>query len=131
MLSGQQLKLAYIDISAWRPITDSNTFFPYKIGYAGAGVEPPPYFESIRKSISLRDGYLEIGFGLKESSNFHPIAASNTFSSSLAKKITAIQVHKITCLILTPLKTLGKIILRHVVNSDQPIIFNIGIVGMN
>jgi hypothetical protein len=117
-----------LTLSTWRPITSSNAFFPYKIGYSGTGVEPHSYFESIRKSIRPRDGYLEIGLGLKESANlqiFHPSAASNTFSPTFAKEISATQAHKVTSSLTVPLESLKEIISEYVSKSDLPFMLDI------
>ena len=134
MQSGKQLELSYIDIGAWRPIKGSNTYFLYRMGGSGTIVEPNPHFQRLWKAVRPRDNYLAVGCGFGKSADlliFHPSAASNTFSTSFAQKISSAQPHKVTNSISVPMKTLKEIISIHLASSNLPFILDIDIEGLD
>jgi len=134
MHTGQQLKLSYVDIGAWRPIKGSNTYFLYKNGSTGTVIEPNPHFNRLWKSVRPRDKYLSIGCGNEKFANlqiFHPSAASNTFNTKFAKEIIDSQAHEVTQILEVPLRSLGEIISGHVASFQQPFMLDIDIEGMD
>jgi len=90
----RKLDLSYIDIGAWRPIKNSNTYFLYKQGYSGTAVEPNKHFENLWKSVRSRDKFVLAACGNQTESTyykFHSAGQSNTLSLEFAKSLASSQ----------------------------------------
>ena len=84
---------SYIDIGAWDPIVDSNTYLFYLTGGAGVLVEPNPQFAERLKTVRPRDTVLGIGIGVTDQTEADyyvmAIPQTNTFSKEQADKLVA------------------------------------------
>lgn len=129
---GKDLKLSYIDIGAWRPISGSNTYWLYRQGSRGTVVEPNPHFESLWKALRPKDHYLGVGCSSSETENllvFHDNAASNTFDSSFAAQISQVQPFTIVKTISVPCLTLESIVNKHLSFDDGPFLLDVDVEG--
>lgn len=85
-------KISYLDIGAWHPISDSNTYKFYINGGHGVLVEPNHYYVNLIQKYRPHDTVLEMGVGLdnrEEEGDYFVVDAGNTglntFSAEQAK----------------------------------------------
>ena len=130
--NGEDFRLSYIDIGAWRPIKGSNTYFLYKKGVKGTVVEPNPYFKKLWDSVRPQDQYLQFGCSNSPKDNlqiFHPSAASNTMNTEFMNKISIGQQLEIRSQLEVDCLTLEEIIIRHQKINSDPFLLDIDIEG--
>lgn len=113
----------YLDIGAWDPITDSNTYLFYLRGSRGVLVEPnPAYFKKLKET-RKGDVVLAIGIGVtdQENADYYIIGKGdgkgdgggwNTFSKENAENAAKIsgEAMKIERVIKRPLVNINKVI---------------------
>lgn len=78
----------YVDVGAHHPIRFSNTYFFYKMGWHGVNIDAMPGSMSEFRRLRPRDINLEIGIGLKASTEcffVHHEPALNTFDKELSE----------------------------------------------
>ena len=80
----------YVDIGAWDPVRDSNTFLFYQNGSRGLLVEPNPFYAELLKSVRKEDQVVPFAIGKEniDDVNYYVIddgkSGWNTFSDSQA-----------------------------------------------
>lgn len=129
---GKNLRLSYVDIGAWRPISGSNTYWLYRRGLRGTAVEPNPHFRLLWKVVRPKDNYLGVGCSSSKSENllvFHDSAASNTFDNSFAAQISQEQSLPVIRTITVPCLTLESIINQHLALNEGPFLLDIDVEG--
>lgn len=129
---GKDLRLSYIDIGAWRPISGSNTYWLYRRGLKGTVVEPNPHFRLLWKAVRPKDNFLGMGCSSSETESlliFHDNAASNTFDNSFAAQISQEQSIPIIKKISVPCLTLESIVNRHLSLNDGPFLLDVDVEG--
>jgi FkbM family methyltransferase len=129
-------KPSYIDIGAYHPIVNSNTYLLYLGGSRGVLVEPNPAFTPLLRSTRPGDRVLPIGIGIREdgAADYYVIAGpgqDNTFSKTQADEL--VRQHgpsALQAVIKMPLRTLS-----HVLDEEFPTggpdFFSIDIEGMD
>lgn len=128
----KDLKLSYIDVGAWRPISGSNTYWLYRRGLSGTVVEPNPHFKSLWKAARPRDNYLGVGCSSLEFEKlhiFHDNAASNTFDQSFAARISQEQSFPVVKSISVPCLTLKSIVDQHLSLYAGPFLLDVDVEG--
>jgi FkbM family methyltransferase len=132
--NGEDFKLSYIDIGAWRPIKGSNTYFLYKKGMQGSVVEPNPYFKKLWDAARPRDQYLQFGCSNSTKGNlqiFNSSAASNTMHLEFMNKISREQQIKLSNQLVVDCLSLKEIILLHQKLTPTPFLLDIDIEGLD
>ena len=92
---------SYVDIGAWDPVRDSNTFLFYQNGSRGLLVEPNPFYAQLLENVRKEDQIISYAIGKEniDEVNYYVIddgkSGWNTFSSSQAD-IHRKNGHKIT-----------------------------------
>lgn len=128
----KELKLSYIDIGAWRPMSGSNTYWLYQRGLSGTVIEPNPHFNLLWKAVRPRDNYLGVGCSSSESEElhiFHDNAASNTFDQNFATDISQKQSFILMKKITVPCLTLKSIVDKHLSIYDEPFLLDVDVEG--
>jgi FkbM family methyltransferase len=133
-VTGESLDFSYIDIGAWKPVRDSNTYFLYKIGLYGTAVEPNPNLRHQWRVIRPKDHFL--GFGCSDNTSetlhlFHSNASSNTFSNQFAKDIESSQNLVVANTIEVECLTLSEIVKRHKSKFFGPYFLDIDVEGFD
>ena len=89
----EQLRIArptYLDIGANHPVLGNNTYYFYRRGSRGVGIEPDPEYFALIGRKRRRDVVLQAGIGSEEASEAliyifpHPYSGWNTFSKEEA-----------------------------------------------
>lgn len=132
LVTGEQISFNYLDIGAWRPIRDSNTYKFYRNGIYGTVVEPNPKLKNLWKSIRPRDQYIESACSQKKIVRlykFSDFAASNTLNLKFVEFIMKMQnLPKPSNIELTGMK-LQEIIEIHLQQFPGKFILDIDIEG--
>jgi len=134
MKTGENLRLSFVDIGAWRPMRGSNTYFLYKKGMYGTAIEPNPYLKKLWQSTRPNDVFRSVACGNEESGKlniFHRIAASNTLDTVFADEIMQSQQISIVDSIGVTMSTLEEILIEHKRIFSEPFILDIDIEGMD
>lgn len=78
---------SYIDLGAWKPISDSNTFFLYKMGLCGTAVEPNAQLRIFWEACRPKDTFLNVACssGEEKSAVFYKFGVAGQ-SSTLDRK---------------------------------------------
>jgi len=128
------LEVSYLDIGAWKPIQDSNTFFLKKLGKQGTAVEPNPNLVYQWKATRPLDNFLNVGCStnpVEKMNFFHKLASSNTLNSDFATSIELSQGYKVETTINVPCLTLQEIIKIHTERFEHPYILDVDVEGMD
>jgi FkbM family methyltransferase len=128
------LEVSYLDIGAWKPIQDSNTFFLYKSGRKGTAVEPNPNLVHQWKATRPLDHLINVGCStnpVEKMNFFHKLASSNTLNSDFAASIESTQGYKVEATIDVPCLTLQEIVYVHTERFELPYILDIDVEGMD
>jgi hypothetical protein len=94
LITGKRITFSYLDIGAWRPIRNSNTYRLYRNGVRGTVVEPNSKLKNLWKSLRPRDQYIESACHLKKIVNlyeFDALAPSNSSNIKFVKFIMRMQ----------------------------------------
>ena len=130
----KSLEVSYLDIGAWKPIQDSNTYFLYKLGKQGTAIEPNPNLVNQWRAVRPLDYFVNVGCSrnsVEKMSFFHKLASSNTLSSDFAISIESSQGYKVEATKEVPCMTLEKIVANHIEKFDLPYILDIDVEGMD
>ena len=133
-LFNKEIELSYVDIGAWKPIRDSNTYGMYKRGITGTVVEPNPRLEKQWKLLRPRDSFLGIGVSANKQETlhiFHENASSNTFSLDFAETIEKIQGFTVSSSINVSCMTLKEILELHSNQYSQDFVLDIDVEGFD
>ena len=127
---------SYIDIGAYHPLVNNNTYLLYRGGSRGVLVEPNPAFTEMLKSKRPGDRVLAIGIGVSEDSAadyyvFEGPGQDNTFSKAQADEL--VRQHgpsAVRAVMKVPLRNIN-----HVLDEEFPAggpdFFSIDIEGMD
>ncbi len=126
---------SYVDIGAWDPIINNNTYLFYREGSRGLLIEPNPAFFSKLKSVRPKDTVLNIGIGVtdqKEADYYilEGAGQSNTFSKEEAdnwSRVAGRQVIK--KVIKMPLVNINEVLEKNM--SRGPDLFSVDAEGFD
>lgn len=124
----------YIDIGSFHPVKESNTYFLYKLGWAGTLVDPNSYFNvlvhELRPHDILYNCAVDTEAGTKNFYMFGDTDSSNTLSTEFAERKRNSQHTGIGWTAQVPTKTLNDIITIHLNYFQRtPFFMNIDIEG--
>ncbi len=123
-------KPTFIDIGAFHPVRDSNTFLLYERGMRGVVVEPNPTMAALLREVRPKDVTLEVGMAADDadSADYYVIGdepALNTFSKERAEGCG----HRITAVIKRRLVGVNQILAAHF--PVRPTVLSIDIEGLD
>lgn len=126
----------YLDIGAFHPVKESDTYALYLIGWRGTLVEPNKYFNVLVNENRFEDRLLNIAVntepGQAELLIFSGGDSSNTLSRSFADRKSAAQNTAIQESMLVECRTIEQIVLDHIEHFQQiPFVMNIDIEGLD
>lgn len=126
----------YLDIGAFHPIKESDTYALYQMGWRGTLVEPNKYFNVLVDENRYEDRLLNIAVniepGTAELLMFSGGDSSNTLSSEFANRKTLAQNTEVQEILSVECKTLNTIIQDHIDYFNQtPFVMNIDIEGLD
>jgi FkbM family methyltransferase len=126
----------YIDIGSFHPVRESNTYFLYKLGWAGTLVDPNSYFNvlvhELRPHDILHNCAVDVTSGTKEFYMFGDTDSSNTLSKEFADRKVSSQHTGVSWTAQVPTKTLNDIIKIHLDYFQRtPFLLNIDIEGLD
>ena len=126
----------YIDIGSFHPVKESNTYFLYKMGWAGTLVDPNSYFNAIvhelRPHDILYNCAVDVESGTKEFFMFGDVDSSNTLSQEFAERKRNSQHTTVSWTAQVPTKTINEIVSIHLDYFQKtPFFMNIDIEGMD
>lgn len=126
----------YIDIGSFHPVKESNTYFLYKLGWAGTLVDPNSYFNvlvhELRPHDILHNCAVDVTSGTKEFYMFGDTDSSNTLSKEFADRKVASQHTGVSWTAQVPTKTINDIITIHLNYFQRtPFLLNIDIEGLD
>lgn len=124
----------YIDIGAFHPIKESNTYFLYKRGWYGTLVEPNSYLNVLTHELRPHDILLNFAVDSFEGEQtfymFGNIDSSNTTSPEFAERKKNSQRTDVGWTATVQTKTINQIISHHIQYFGQaPFFLNIDIEG--
>lgn len=128
------LNLSFIDIGAWKPIRESNTYQSYKSGNYGTAVEPNPYLQFQWQALRPKDQFLSIACSDRPFETlhvFHPNGSSNTLSEEFANGITKSQEVAVTETLNVKCLSLSEIIRCHKEVFPGPYFLDIDVEGFD
>ncbi len=97
-LSNEELEFSYIDIGAFEPKKNNNTYLFYTQGKSGTAVEPNPYLKKVWKQVRPRDYYLAVACADETPVNYKLLeidGESNSTSDKFLKNLSSLKPHKI------------------------------------
>ena len=126
----------YIDIGAFHPIKESNTYFLYKRGWFGTLIEPNSYINVLTHEARPKDILLNYAVDVEEGEKtfymFGNIDSSNTLSEEFALKKQESQSTDIAWKAQVKTKTINQIITQHISYfGSSPVFMNIDIEGLD
>ena len=126
----------YIDIGSFHPVKESNTYFLYKMGWAGTLVDPNSYFNvlvhELRPHDILYNCAVDVTSGTKEFYMFGDTDSSNTLSKEFADRKIESQHTGISWTAQVPSKTIDEIVSIHLEYFQRtPFLLNIDIEGLD
>lgn len=126
----------YIDIGSFHPVKESNTYFLYKLGWAGTLVDPNSYFNvlvhELRPHDILYNCAVDIESGTKEFYMFGDTDSSNTLSPEFAERKRNSQHTNVSWTAQVPTKTIDEVIQIHLEYFQRtPFFLNIDIEGLD
>lgn len=126
----------YIDIGSFHPVKESNTYFLYKMGWAGTLIDPNSYFNvlvhEIRPHDILHNCAVDVTSGIKEFYMFGDTDSSNTLCKSFAERKTESQHTNVSWTAQVPSKTINDVITIHLDYFNRtPFLLNIDIEGLD
>ena len=128
------LELSFIDIGAWKPMRESNTYQSYKNGNFGTAVEPNSNLQYQWQALRPKDQFLSIGCSDKPFETlhiFHTNGSSNTLSEEFANTITESQHVIVTETLNVKCLTLLEIIRKHKKVFPGPYFLDIDVEGFD
>ena len=127
-------KLTYLDIGAYDPINDNNTYHFYLDGCHGVLVEPNPAITERLKSVRPRDKVLVAGIGIDDTAeaDYYMLdnPGLNTFDKEQAERIARETKHRIEKVIKMPLVNINRVIAEHL-DGKAPDLISIDIEGLD
>ena len=129
-------KNTYIDIGAYHPIKESNTYFLYKHGWFGTLVEPNSYMNVLTHELRPNDILLNYAVDIEEGEKtfymFGNVDSSNTLSKEFADRKQKSQATDVSWTAQVPTKTINQIITHHISYfGSAPFFMNIDIEGLD
>lgn len=126
----------YIDIGSFHPVKESNTYFLYKMGWAGTLVDPNSYFNvlihELRPYDIIHNCAVDVTSGLKDFYMFGNTDSSNTLSKPFADRKTESQHTEIGWTAQVQSKTIDEIVQTHIDYFNKtPFLLNIDIEGLD
>lgn len=126
----------YLDIGAFHPVKESDTYALYELGWRGTLVEPNSYFNVVVDESRPYDNLLNVAVnvepGTAELIMFSGGDSSNTLSTDFANRKSLAQNTEIKNKIVVECLTIEQIILNHVECFEQvPFVMNIDIEGLD
>jgi FkbM family methyltransferase len=126
----------YLDVGAFHPVKESDTYALYLLGWRGTLVEPNKYFNVLVNENRFEDRLLNIAVntepGQAELLIFSGGDSSNTLSRSFADRKSAAQNTAIQESMLVECRTIEQIVLDHIEHFQQiPFVMNIDIEGLD
>lgn len=126
----------YLDIGAFHPVKESDTYALYLMGWRGTLIEPNKYFNVLVNENRFEDRLLNIAVNTESGEAqllvFSGGDSSNTLSKEFAEKKTAAQNTNVEESITVECKTIEEIILDHVEYfQEPPFVMNIDIEGLD
>jgi FkbM family methyltransferase len=126
----------YIDIGAFHPIKESNTYFLYKKGWFGTLIEPNSYINVLTHESRPKDILLNYAVDVEEGEKifymFGNIDSSNTLSETFALKKQQSQNTDISWTAKVQTKTINQVITQHInYFGSTPMFMNIDIEGLD
>lgn len=124
----------YIDIGAFHPVKESNTYFLYNHGWYGTLVEPNSYMNVLTHELRQHDVLLNCAVDTEEGEKtfymFGNIDSSNTLSEEFAIKKQQSQNTDVSWTAQVQTKTINQIISHHIEYfGSAPFFMNIDIEG--
>lgn len=127
---------SYLDVGAWDPVKDSNTYLFYRQGARGVLVEPNPYYVERLRADRPEDTVLAVGVGIdgqREAPYFVVDDGNtgwNTFSEVQAAEIRA--TGKTVREIRLPLVPLNEILVEHFADKNRSLdLLSIDVEGLD
>lgn len=126
----------YLDVGAFHPVKESDTYALYELGWRGTLVEPNSYFNVVVDESRPYDNLLNVAVnvepGTAELIMFSGGDSSNTLSTDFANRKSLAQNTEIKNKIVVECLTIEQIILNHVECFEQvPFVMNIDIEGLD
>jgi FkbM family methyltransferase len=127
-------KPTYLDIGAYDPINDNNTYLFYLAGCRGVLVEPNKAISERLRTVRPGDTLLVAGIGIDETpeADYYMLdnPGLNTFDKEEAEKVARETRYKIQQVVKMPLLNLNKVIAEHF-GGKAPDLISIDIEGMD
>lgn len=126
----------YLDIGAFHPIKDSDTYALYLMGWRGTLVEPNKYFNVLVDENRYEDRLLNIAVNIESGTAdllvFSGGDSSNTLSVDFANRKTLAQNTEVQEIVPVECKTVDTIIQDHIDHfGETPFVMNIDIEGLD
>jgi FkbM family methyltransferase len=127
---------SYIDIGAWLPVNDNNTYLFYQRGCRGVLVEPNVDLVPVLRKERGRDTVLNVGIGVdtvKEADYYRMSgSAMNTFSKEQAEQVVRETNGKVTIqeVVKMPLVNINEVLDEHF-NGGAPDFLSIDVEGLD
>ena len=132
-LTGKEFSFSYLDIGAFKPIKNSNTYFLYKKGFSGTAVEPNDQLRHLWRGTRPRDEFRSIACGVGKNQKmyfFGPSAESNSLDLEFSEKIKAHQNLKFSEAEVST-ETLDQIVEKHKARFPGDYFLDLDIEGMD
>jgi FkbM family methyltransferase len=127
-------KPTYLDIGAFDPVRDSNTYLFYLSGCQGVLVEPNAAITDRLKEVRPRDTVLVAGIGTDDvaAADYYMLESPglNTFDKERAEQISRETGHKILEVVKMPLLSINRVIAEHF-GGTAPDYISIDIEGLD
>jgi FkbM family methyltransferase len=126
----------YIDIGAFHPVKESNTYFLYQKGWYGTLIEPNSYMNVLTHEIRPNDILLNFAVDVEEGEKtlyiFGEVDSSNTLSKDFAERKRRAQGTDIGWTAQVQAYTINQIITKHVQYFNKtPFFLNIDVEGLD
>jgi FkbM family methyltransferase len=127
---------SYIDLGAWKPISDSNTYFLYRSGMHGTVVEPNSDLQILWQVCRPKDSYLNVACNVGDEQNtkfykFGFAGQSSTLDPEFADAISRLNPDIVKNELEVPTWTLERIIAYHCESNSGRFILDIDIEGID
>lgn len=126
----------YLDIGAFHPVKDSNTYFLYQKGWYGTLIEPNSYMNVLSHEIRPNDILINCAVDVEEGEKtlyiFGEVDSSNTLSEDFVNRKQKAQNTSVGWTAQVKTHTINQIITKHIDYFNQtPFFMNIDIEGLD
>jgi len=135
-INPKEERWSYIDLGAWRPISDSNTYFLYKKGLHGTAVEPNSDLQILWQVCRPKDTFLNVACNVGEEKiatfyKFGVAGQSSTLDSDFAVSVARLNPGIVKSELDVQTWTLERIIAHHRQLNKGNFILDIDIEGID